>query len=99
MLASYRVHEISSRDALTPGPSVLRTQVLRSLIACKTCYRQTCAKTSPILLFWPCSMTASHSKTVSQSGPLMKLTHIVSEAAKTFGKSQLPQREQSSSVK
>src|SRR5260370_10031323 len=51
MLASYRVHEISSRDALTPGLSVLRTKVFRSLIACKTFYRQTCAKTSPILLF------------------------------------------------
>src|SRR6266567_1870908 len=79
MLASYRVHEISSRDALTPGLSVLRTKVFRSLIACKTFYRQTCAKTSPILLFWPCSITASHSKTVSQSGPLMKLTHIMSK--------------------
>src|SRR5258708_16839625 len=51
MLASYRVHEISSRDALTPGLSVLRTKVFRSLIACKTFYHQTCAKTSPILLF------------------------------------------------
>src|SRR2546421_11919334 len=51
MLASYRVHEISSRDALTPGLSVLRTQVFRSLMACKTCSHQTCAKTSPILLF------------------------------------------------
>src|SRR5436190_24392839 len=30
-----------------------------------------------ILLFWPCSITASHFKTVSQSGPLMKLTHII----------------------
>jgi hypothetical protein len=30
MLASYRVHEISSRDALTPGLSVLRTKVFRS---------------------------------------------------------------------
>src|SRR6266576_11880 len=67
MLASYRVHEISSRDALTPGLSVLRTKVFCSLIACKTFYRQTCAKTSPILLFWPCSITASHSKTVSQT--------------------------------
>src|SRR5438270_13585187 len=52
MLARYRVHEISSRDALTPGLSVLRTKVFRSLIACKTFYHQTCAKTSPILLFW-----------------------------------------------
>src|SRR6266581_5277827 len=69
----------ASRDALTPGLSVLRTKVFRSLIACKTFYRQTCAKTSPILLFWPCSMTASHSKTVSQSGPRMKLTHIMSK--------------------
>src|SRR5439155_21933894 len=51
MLASYRVHEISSRDALTPGLSVLRTKVFRSLVACKTFYHQTCAKTSPILLF------------------------------------------------
>src|SRR5439155_25646967 len=51
MLASYRVHEISSRDALTPGLSVLRTKVFRSLIACKTFYHQTCTKTSPILLF------------------------------------------------
>src|SRR5947209_19702222 len=51
MLASYRVHEISSRDALTPGLSVLRTKVFRSLIACKTFYHQTCAKTSSILLF------------------------------------------------
>src|SRR5579864_5056360 len=72
MLASYRVHEISSRDALTPGLSVLRTKVFRSLIACKTFYHQTCAKTSPILLFWPCSMTASHSKTVSQE--IMQMT-------------------------
>src|SRR5260370_11853008 len=30
------------------------------------------------LAFWPCPITASHSKTVSQSGPLMKLTHIMS---------------------
>src|SRR5258708_39133928 len=37
------------------------------------------------LAFWPCSITASHSKTVSQSGPLMKLTHIMS---KFFCKSQ-----------
>ena len=29
---------------LTPGLSVLRTKVFRSLIACKTFYRQTCAK-------------------------------------------------------
>src|SRR5712691_6472970 len=64
---------------LTPGLSVLRTKVFRSLIACKTFYRQTCAKTSPILLFWPCSITASHSKTVSQSGPLMKLSNIMSK--------------------
>src|SRR2546430_12070965 len=41
----------ASRDALTPGLSVLRTKVFRSLIACKTFYHQTCAKTSPILLF------------------------------------------------
>jgi hypothetical protein len=36
---------------LTLGLSVLRTKVFRSLIACKTFYHQTCAKTSPILLF------------------------------------------------
>ena len=65
MLASYRVHEMRVSRKRTPGLSVLRTKVFRSLIACKTFYRQTCAKTSPILLFWPCSMTASHSKTVS----------------------------------
>src|ERR1700738_3705836 len=41
----------ASRDALTPGLSVLRTKVFRSLIACKTFYHQICAKTSPILLF------------------------------------------------
>src|SRR6266568_4913282 len=51
MLASYRVHEMRVSRKLTPGLSVLRTKVFRSLIACKTFYRQTCAKTSPILLF------------------------------------------------
>src|SRR2546428_13564784 len=76
MLASYRVHEISSRDALTPGLSVLRTKVFRSLIACKTFYRQTCAKTSPILLFWPCSITASHSKTVSNRGQFIQTRKV-----------------------
>src|SRR6266700_2089696 len=66
MLASYRVHELSSAEK-TPGLSVLRTKVFRSLIACKTFYHQTCAKTSPILLFWSCSMTTAHSKKRSQS--------------------------------
>jgi hypothetical protein len=77
--------------------SVLRTKVFRSIIACKTFYRQTCAKTSPILLFWPCRITSAHFTTGSSSRPLMKLTHIMSnfllnhivpKAAKTFGKSQ-----------
>src|SRR5438874_12688606 len=67
MLASYRVHEMRVSRKLTPGLSVWRTKVFRSLIACKTFYRQTCAKTSPILLFWPCSITAAHSKTRSKT--------------------------------
>lgn len=44
MLASYRVHEMRVSRKLTPGLSVLRTQVFRSLSACKTFYHQTCAK-------------------------------------------------------
>src|SRR2546423_1745228 len=68
MLARYRVHEMRVTRCANAGPvSLALHPVFRSLMACKTFYRQTCAKTSPLLLFWPCSMTASHSKTVSEN--------------------------------
>src|SRR5262245_12981309 len=60
MFARYRVHEMRISSTLMPGLSGLPTKVLRSLISCKTFYCQTCAKTSPILLFWPCSITRLH---------------------------------------
>ena len=59
------------------SPGSLETKVFRSpltrgatnsQIACKTFYRLTKQKTSPILLFWPCRITAVHSKTRSEGG-------------------------------
>src|SRR5450432_3046978 len=49
------------RSPLTRGTT-------NSQIACKTFYHLTTQKTSPMLLFWPCRITAVHSKTWPEGG-------------------------------
>ena len=96
MLASYRVHEMRVSRKLTPGLSVLRTQVFRSLIACKTFYHLRKNFSYLALLAMQHDRLAFQNSfsvwTTYEIDPYhvyVLLTHSVSEAAKTFGKSHM----------
>jgi len=79
MLASYRAHEMRVTRCANAGPVSLAHKGLPLPHCMQDILPSNLRKNFSYLAFWPCSITASHSKTVSQSGPLMKLTHIMSK--------------------
>src|SRR6266568_6929764 len=69
MLASYRVHEMRVTRCANAGPVSLAHKGLPLPHCMQDILPSNLRKNFSYLAFWPCSITASHSKTVSQSGP------------------------------
>src|SRR5437588_10357745 len=66
MLASYRVHEMRVTRCANAGPVSLAHTGLPLPHCMQDILPSNLRKNFSYLAFWPCSMTASHSKTVSK---------------------------------
>src|ERR1700730_13524832 len=77
MLASYRVHEMRVTRCANAGPVSLAHKGLPLPHCMQDILPSNLRKNFSYLAFWPCSITASHSKTVSKRTSQASSTHML----------------------